>query len=252
MIGSFITAWKTLTIIPLPGKDSKDFSRSLIFFPLIGIFFAVCEGCVWKIGSGLFSTYPVVTAFFMMMCGIIISGGIHCDGLADFCDGFLGGKNKEQILTIMKDPRTGSFGVIALILDLGLRFVLYRILLDANAFAIIICSLVFSRSMQSFILSFSRYARKEGTAAPFLQGRNYKYLNILSILLFSIGLACLFGIFKVSILLCIPLVVTLIFMKVCHIKINGITGDCIGAISEISENIVLLTGVLLIPVNFSH
>ncbi len=247
MIRPFITACKTLTIIPIPGKDCDDFSKSLAFFPFIGGIIAVFEIGVWQIGLHSMAKFPMITAFFMVAFGIIINGAIHCDGLADFCDGFFGGKIKEQILLIMKDPRNGSFGTIALILNIGFRFILYMALISENAVSVVACSFVFSRSMQGFMVSFSKSARNgSGTAGAFLQGKSSKSIMIVSILIAAVTLGFLFGYIKVSILLIASLISTLLFMLVCHKKINGITGDCIGALNEITEDMILFIGILVI------
>jgi adenosylcobinamide-GDP ribazoletransferase len=249
MIRSLITAFRTLTILPLPGKDTALFSSSLIFFPVVGAFLAVCEYGIMVAGSHYLIRYPGVTAFILVVAGIVFTGAIHCDGLADFCDGFFGGKTKEQILLIMKDPRKGTFGVIALILDLGSRFLLYFILLDEKAFYVIAFSLVISRIMQAVSIAFLPYARPQGgTAAPFSQG---KYSRLVSILLIIATFLIALGFFPpmaIATLFTSGTVITTIFLILCKKKIGGITGDCIGACNELVETGVLFAGLFLLPV----
>jgi adenosylcobinamide-GDP ribazoletransferase len=247
MIRPIITAFRTLTIIPLPGKDATNFSHSLVFFPLAGAFIAVCEYAVMIAGCFFVPKYPAINAFFMVLTGVVVTGAIHCDGLADFCDGFFGGKTKEQILSIMKDPRTGSFGVVALIMDLGFRFLLYVILVSEKAFFLIAFSLVVSRLAQAISIAFMPYARPQGgTAAPFCGSKNSKWLVTFTIVVsYFIGYT-FSGFMKPGILFSCGIVVTCLVLLVCKRKIGGITGDCIGACSEIVENSVLLCGIILI------
>jgi adenosylcobinamide-GDP ribazoletransferase len=188
-----------------------------------------------------------VTAFLMVAIGILLTGAIHCDGLADFCDGFFGGKTKDQILSIMKDPRIGSFGVIALIMDLGFRFIAYYALISGKAFFVIAFSLVISRIMQSGCIAFLPYARQEaGTAAPFFGAKSLKWL-VLAVCVVSYFIGSLFsGFIKPGFLFLSGIAATFIFLLFCRRKIGGITGDCIGACSELVENSVLLCGLFLI------
>jgi adenosylcobinamide-GDP ribazoletransferase len=247
MIRPFITAFRTLTIIPLPGKDATLFSQSLVFFPVAGAFIAVCEYGIMIAGEHFLPRFPAVTVFFMVMAGVLLTGAIHCDGLADFCDGFFGGTTKDQILSIMKDPRIGSFGVIALIMDLGFRFIAYYILISGKAFFFITFSLVISRIMQSGCIAFLPYARQEaGTAAPFFGAKSLKWL-VLSVCVVSYFIGSQFsGFANAGMLFVSGIVVTAAFLLFCNKKISGITGDCIGACSELVEDGVLLCGLFLI------
>jgi adenosylcobinamide-GDP ribazoletransferase len=247
MIRPCITAFRTLTVVPLPGKDTPVFSRSLVFFPVAGAFIAACEYGVMIAGEHFLPKFPLVTAFFMVAAGVLLTGAIHCDGLADFCDGFFGGKTRDQILSIMKDPRTGSFGVIALIMDLGFRITAYFALISAQAFLVIGFSCVISRIMQSCCIAFLPYARPgSGTAAPFFGSNKSKWL-VSAALVVSYFIGSLFsGFVKPGVLFLCGIMVTFIFLLFCKSKIGGVTGDCIGACSEIVENAVLLCGLFLI------
>jgi adenosylcobinamide-GDP ribazoletransferase len=247
MMGSFITAFRTLTIIPLPGKDTPVFSRSLVIFPVVGAFIALCEYGIMIAGEHSLPKFPVVTAFFMVLAGVLLTGAIHCDGLADFCDGFFGGKTKDQILSIMKDPRTGSFGVVALIMDLGFRFLACYILISGKAFFVIAFSLVISRTMQSFCIAFLPYARNDGgTAAPFFGTKSLKWIAA-SVCVVSYFISSMFSGFLVSgMFFGAGIVVTAIFCMFCFKKINGVTGDCIGACSEFVETCILICGLFLV------
>jgi adenosylcobinamide-GDP ribazoletransferase len=242
-----LSAIRTLTILPIPGKDTAVFSRSLFYFPIPAVLIAAGEYGVYKFGITFLSSRISLIAFFMVLTGIFLSGAIHCDGLADFCDGMFGGKTKDQILSIMKDPRVGSFGVIALISDLVLRFLLYQSLLKTSSLSVIIMSIIFSRIMQAISVSVLPYARAQGgTAAPFSGDKKSKWLAILSLML-TTSLSLMFFDEK-KILLCVLIasLITTILLIFCKKKINGVTGDCLGAISEISENGILMAGLFLI------
>jgi adenosylcobinamide-GDP ribazoletransferase len=247
MIPALVTAFRTLTIIPVPGKDTAVFSRSLVFFPLAGAIIALCEFAIMAAGEHVLPKFPAMTAFFMVSAAIILTGAIHCDGLADFCDGFFGGKTKDQILSIMKDPRTGSFGVIALIMDLGFRLLSYDILISGKLFSVIAFSLVISRIMQSACIAFLPYARTGGgTAAPFFGAKSSKWLvSVAFVISFAAG-GMVSGFIEAGILFLSAMIVTVMFLLFCKRKISGVTGDCVGACNELVENTVLLAGLFFL------
>ncbi len=246
MIRPLVTAFRTLTIVPLPGKDANKLSDSLFFFPLAGAFIAICEYGIMLAGFRIVPSYPALVALAMAIAGVIITGAIHCDGLCDMCDGFFGGTTKERILAIMKDPRAGSFGVVALIFDLGTRVVGYSILVSHKAFFIVALSLGASRCMQAVAAAYMPYAREnQGTASPFTGGTHARKLVAASCAL-TVAAGCLAGPWIASVILfACGLAITVIFLLWCRHKIGGITGDCIGACSEIVENAVLLAGIVM-------
>ncbi|MEI8191050.1 MAG: adenosylcobinamide-GDP ribazoletransferase [candidate division NC10 bacterium] len=107
----FITAFRTLTIIPLPGKDVEKFSSALFFFPVVGGLVGLLTAFAgWGVGHWL--RWPFGAGVAAVALSTVVTGGLHLDGLADGFDS-LGGRTRERKLEIMKDPRVGSFGVMA-------------------------------------------------------------------------------------------------------------------------------------------
>ena len=121
MIQDILTAFRTLTIIPIPGKDTENFSRSLCFFPLIGALLGFVVILLVHSAGAIGSKHPFVLALLSMAIVTWLTGGLHIDGLGDVADAFGGGKNKEHILELLKDPAMGSFGVCAIVFDILIK-----------------------------------------------------------------------------------------------------------------------------------
>ena len=117
MFKMFLMQIQFLTRIPLPVKikfDEKRFAKSMILSPLTGLLIGLILGGVYYLaqmtGKQFFAVVMVVIA------EVLITGGLHLDGLADTFDGIFSNRPKNKILAIMKDSRIGTNGTIALIL----------------------------------------------------------------------------------------------------------------------------------------
>lgn len=241
MIRNLTSAIRTLTIIPVPGKETDDFSRCLMFFPWIGLLIgAIVAGFAIVLVRFLPSDYPVV--ILVLGAATVITGCLHIDGLADVFDGFGGGKSREQILTIFKDSRLGTYGVTVLVFDLLLKFFLYFHLIINRAWAVLILSFVVSRGAQAVSLCIMPYSGlNPGTASAFANNKAQMPVII------SLTIAVILSFFLINqYVIMISLVTTCIlcglFLYICQRKIAGITGDCIGAVNEIAEIAVLFSG----------
>ena len=238
----FLIALQFLTIFPVRIKSikGKDFGDSLLYFPLIGLLI----GLLLTLSSFLFSFLPpFLKATLILLTSIIITGGIHLDGFADTCDGFYGKKEKEKILEIMGDSCIGVMGVIGLIFNLLLKIGFIMAFSGAILWKALILMTVFSRWTQVLACNISSYARKEGKAKYFIEYASKRSLYLgggfcLALFLFLIQ-------FKGVILFFFSLLPVFLFSSYVKRKIGGMTGDTIGAVSELSE-IVLLCGCLLL------
>ena len=118
---TFFSAVQFLTRLPVPawtGWEPGRLDRAAPYFPLVGGVVGALCGSVFLLASALFA--PVVAALLALGAGILLTGALHEDGLADFADA-LGTRDPAQALAIMKDSRIGTFGVLALGLVLGLK-----------------------------------------------------------------------------------------------------------------------------------
>ncbi|MFH1190715.1 MAG: adenosylcobinamide-GDP ribazoletransferase [Candidatus Omnitrophota bacterium] len=241
---SFLIALQFLTIFPVKIKSeikNEDFGLSLLYFPFVGL----AIGLVLSSSAILFSFLPVLAkAALILTVSVIITGGIHLDGFADTCDGFYGNKPKEKILEIMRDSHIGAMGAMGLILLMLLKFSLIVNLQGVILWKVLIEMAVFSRWSQVLACGITYSARQEGKAKYFIEYLDKKILILGGIFTFTLFLlmAGLKGVF----LFMLPFLCVLLFTRYIKRKIGGMTGDTIGAISEIAEVSVLFFNLFII------
>ena len=230
-------AFDLLTILPLPApKDwqAGDSGRSAGWFSLVGL----CLGVFVAGALALLQRYfpHIVSAALSLALWVALTGGLHLDGLADCFDGMFHAGHPEHRLQIMKDPHTGAFGVIGLILVLLIKFSTLSSLSLVRAIGAILLSASFGRWC---ILPAGKQppARPEGLGADFASG-----LRIRSIVLgglIPLGLAVWLngtGLLAVG----LGLLVTILVSVAAKRNLGGVTGDVLGMIVELVEVSVLL------------
>jgi adenosylcobinamide-GDP ribazoletransferase len=112
----FGNALRFMTIIPVATSDAAMapdwLSRCVKYFPLVGIGIGVVSAVALLIAGKIWG--PGIAALLAVATSIVVTGGLHEDGLADTADGFGGGRTPEKRLAIMKDSRIGAYGALAL------------------------------------------------------------------------------------------------------------------------------------------
>jgi adenosylcobinamide-GDP ribazoletransferase len=232
----FISALQFLTILKIKEDiEEKYLPSSLIFFPLVGFIIGLFSSIFNKCFSCFLN--PLISDILTVLFIIFLTGGIHIDGVADTFDGIFGGKNKEEILKIMRDKNTGTFGTISIIFVILLKIFLINLLPGNIKFNGIIVTPLFGRFMMVFSIYFFNYARETGKGKIFFEGINTK-IFILSTFLFTILVSFFFS--YILILFLLPLIIFTFFLnKYLTKKIGGLTGDTLGAINELNEILLL-------------
>jgi adenosylcobinamide-GDP ribazoletransferase len=250
----FIVALQFLTRVPLPSLarfESAWLAQSLRYFPLVGSAVGLASVAVWWLASRVL---PMPVAVGLMLgASLLLTGAFHEDGLADAFDGFGGGRTAERTLEIMHDSRIGAFGALALVIVLGLKWVT----LSASArewlpFAVVAAH-TFSRWCALGLIWSLPYARTEGNskAQPFAAGLTARAwiasALVASPIVLLLGwwtlnefalraaLASLAGGIALALLL------TWALRAYFRWRIGGYTGDCLGAVQQLSELTMLLT-----------
>ncbi|MDD4869764.1 MAG: adenosylcobinamide-GDP ribazoletransferase [Kiritimatiellae bacterium] len=233
-----ITAIRTLTLFPVPGRDAEEMSDSLPFFPLVGALIGLLvTGIAWIAGGRC--GWPIGAAVLCVGVVSFLTGGLHLDGLADTFDS-LGGQTIQRRLEIMKDSRIGSYGVIVLILVLSAKIAAIARLAGVGNYWQLIVPFVVSRVMQVHLIVTLPYARAEGgMGQKFVKGATMYHFVVAYIvglmLCFAVGsfFAVIIGIG--ACLLCS------ILASWMRRTFGGVTGDLIGMGSELFE-----TGIMVI------
>lgn len=230
--------------------------NSVRYLPLVGAVVGGVSGAVFVLSLCVFS--PIIAAVLSMVAGVLVTGAFHEDGLADVCDGFGGGWTKDKIMLIMKDSRVGAFGAAGMALAFLLKFsalssLVYidsgpRLSMEIFIFSVVVAAHVLSRFMVLSTMVTHDYVREENEskAGPAAQGRLKVFsANFLTPLLFSIASLVVFQTWWIGIpVLCMWLVqagMARFFKK----WIGGYTGDCLGAIQQVTE-IVFYLGVIAV------
>jgi len=236
----FLRALSFLTRLPIFTKvhiDEYSLAKSVFFFPVVGMLIGFILGCL-DILSG-YILYDAVRNVFLIIVYILITGGLHLDGLADTIDGIFGGHTKEKMLAIMRDSRMGTFGAIALFSALLLKFSLFISLPDKIRFQAIVLAPIISRWIMVAAIAFFPYAREgEGKGKAFADytGTYDFILSSFLPIVVSFILAKGFGLLAV----CLTFLAAIPFMLYINSKIKGMTGDTYGAVNEMAELLFLI------------
>ncbi|MBU2541166.1 MAG: adenosylcobinamide-GDP ribazoletransferase [Candidatus Omnitrophica bacterium] len=239
----FLIALQFLTTLPIKIKSeikNEDFGKSLLYFPIVGMLI----GLLLSLILSLFNFLPhLVLGVFILLASFIITGGIHLDGFADTCDGFYGSKPKKKILEIMRDSRVGTMGVTGLVCLLLLKFALIVNTPKDMLWKLLIMMTAFARLSQVLACYTSGYARQEGKAKYFIEYALKKDAVIGA--LFTLSLFLWLMQIKGVALFLIPIPLIFLFINYIKKRINGMTGDTIGAVSELAEVSILLSFLVI-------
>ena len=233
-----IPVWKW-TEIP-----QEYYSSAVVFWPLTGWVTGGLTALLLWLAAQVFQMLPAVV--IAITGRTLLTGALHEDGLADFCDGFGGGTTKDRILAIMKDSHIGTYGVIGLIFYY-LWYVSIVVSLPLEiAVAGIFASDAFAKACAAQIVNLLPYSRPEGAKnrISYERMKIWQFLIvIISGLLPTYLLACLDVCLTISIFAPI-LVICLLIVYMRH-KIGGYTGDCCGAACLLCE-LSMLAAVAMI------
>ncbi|HZK40451.1 MAG TPA: adenosylcobinamide-GDP ribazoletransferase [Atribacterota bacterium] len=221
----------------------ENFANSMAFFPLAGMLIGISLVVLRRIFYYL-PVSPLIGDTLVLIVWIWLSGGLHLDGFADSVDGFSGGHDKEGILKIMKDSATGAKGVVALVSLLLLKFVLLvempLLLKDAALFF----APVIGRWSMVIAAFLGKPARlKNSMGKLFMDYIGWREVVFASLTMAVVGIL-LFKLYFLPFLI-IAMGIVLLILKYCQHKIEGISGDVLGAINEIVEVSILLVIYLL-------
>lgn len=236
-------AFALLTRLPLPRLPDAAFARqarAVWTFAIVGAVVALLAGGLgW--GALALGLPGVAAAGLVLTTQIILTGAMHEDGLADTADGLWGGWTPERRLEIMKDSAIGTYGVLALILSLGLRWSALSLLL-AGGIGPIIAAGALSRGLMPVVMTALPHARANGLSHGV--GRPGWGVSSLAC---GLGLAIALGVCGLAVLLPIGMACAGVAMLtlIARAKIGGQTGDILGASQQVAE-IACLLGFLIV------
>lgn len=225
-----------LTRAPLPAwafGDARAQADSLAWYPAVGLLIGTMLCALsWLLhgATAWLSAAVVLTAW------VASTGAMHLDGLADSADAWVGGLgDRERTLAIMKDPRCGPVGVVALVLLLLLKFAALASLSREHAYVLLLAPVLARAALTAAFLSLP-YVRSGGlgaglTAAP--RGACAAAILLSVVLGLAFGLRGLLALASAG-------VVFWLWRRACRQRLDGFTGDTAGALAEITEAVVLV------------
>lgn len=248
----FFSGLSFYTRIPCPAwviYSPQNLNKSRKYLPLIGLIIGAIAACAYSLSHWLLPAS--VSIALSMIATVYLTGAFHEDGLADCADGFGGGWEKAQILSIMKDSRIGAYGAISLVLILGLKFLLLWELQQISD-QLLLWALIFahslSRLMASLTMQFYTYVSEQSTS----KSKTVTSLKLDPLEMLWSLLPTMFGLllaaqFRFIMTLPMMLLFTWFLARVYQRRIGGYTGDCLGATQQLSELLFYIV-LLALPI----
>jgi adenosylcobinamide-GDP ribazoletransferase len=219
----------------LPARHLRDDpGRIFAWFPAVGLVI----GCLLAALAANEVLSPPVRALTVLVGWIVITGGLHLDGLGDFCDGVLATTTPERRLEIMKDPRSGMWAVVGLVVVLLAKWVLIQ---DVAPFALLVPPILGRWGMTLAAYAFPYGRATGGIGGYFRHGLTQRdvLLATLQAGIFVLPAMLLFGAAVTLAFVLTPLLVWLLGHWAAARLGGGLTGDVYGALCELTELLCL-------------
>ena len=245
MVDGLRRAFGFLTVYPLRASDTwtpETLGSSMVYYPLVGTFIGLA---LWGLAVLLNVLFlPPIVSVLLLAGSLLVTGGLHLDGLADTVDGLSGSYNREDALRIFKDPHVGSMAVAGVVVVLLVKYACFNALAHEALGPVLVVMATLSRYAMVQMACFSPYARPTGgLGEPFVRGiRPEHHLEALCL---ALGSVLLFGGLRG---VCIGVLVglaTLGLQVYFRQRLGGITGDVLGATNELNEALVLLLATMV-------
>ncbi len=205
------------------------------YFPLVGILLGLLVAGFDALVVRFWA--PPVVALLDLILLAVLTGAFHIDGLGDTADGLLGPRSRDKALEIMKDSRIGTMGLVAILFGLAIKWGGIASL-DAHRSIILIMIPAYARAGILFGMRYLPYGRPDGTGKPFFSEKiSFKHFWGL---IFPIGLSLILGLEAIWLNLAFAIIIgsILFFYKK---RMGCITGDMLGAMTEVTEAGLFLT-----------
>ena len=244
----FLLAVHFLTRLPVPGTLTAregELGRAAAFFPLVGVF----------VGGGAALVFVLTVRMLALSAGVLlaiafttfITNGLHEDGLADTFDGLGGSWTKERALEIMRDSRIGAYGTLALVFLILGKYTILSSMEPRKTWHWLIVAHTASRWTVLPLSSWLPYARSEGQGKLVAKqiGASALLFGSFTFLAVSLLLPWTAALFAFAVTAVLTLVSGFYFKR----RLGGITGDCLGAVNQLTELALYLTSLVLTRFN---
>ncbi len=250
----FISILQFMTRIPInidTGFD-EEFHKTITYFPLVGLVLGVLIYIIGLVSGIFFDSF--ITSIIVTLALVILTGGLHIDGLGDTFDAIYSYRDKERMLEIMKDSRLGTNSLLAIMFLILLKIgFIYSIINNSLLWTVIFMPVV--ARLGVIVMMYKTVTPRENGMGNLFIGKASTSMFTIAILytiILIIGISKL--IFLASTFEAMMLISTIIilfvfnnlFKKHIYIKIDGVTGDILGCTIELGELIYLFCIYLLL------
>ncbi|MGE5809713.1 MAG: adenosylcobinamide-GDP ribazoletransferase [Nitrospirota bacterium] len=251
MLNNFITALQFLTLFTVK-KDHRieesDLARSMVYFPLVGFLIGVILVNADKLFALIALPQPIAT-ILVLLISVLVTRALHIDGLADTLDGLMGGYDRSSRLRIMKDSRLGTAGALGIVFVLFLKYLCLNNLFDSDRVSALLTAPVLARWTQTFMVYNARYGREDGMGQAFVGHLRTSSMAASSAVAAGLSAFVIVRMDPRSVILAVSLfcavaLVTWLGKRYLIRKLGGVTGDAIGAMTELNEVLVFLLFVM--------
>jgi adenosylcobinamide-GDP ribazoletransferase len=241
---AFLHALRFMTVLPVRSSEALDadwLTLASKYFAAVGVVVGLAAAIVFAIASRYWGGF--VPAVLAITATVLMTGGLHEDGLADTADGFGGGQSREARLAIMKDSRLGTYGVLALIFSIGLRIAALALMPPSYAWAALIAAHAGARAAATWAMSALPYAGDPAATRISYSETALDRSGAMTALLITLA-ALLPALLKAPSALFAGLVLAAIsalaVVALARRLIGGYTGDVLGAVEQAAEVAFLL------------
>ncbi len=237
MMEGLIVSLQFLTRLPINISvdfNEKTIGKSTFFFPYVGMLLGLISYLPYR---ALLNFNQDLASFSVVLMMILLTGGLHLDGVSDMVDGFFSSRDREKMLEIMDDSRIGAFGVISLIMLLLLKYIVLKSIIPEYMLLALVFSMGNARFMALVQIAYRKLVKPGGMGDMIHSSNNRKYIVIGLLSYIAISLI-------IDVRLVFPLLASLVMAetiaRLAYNKIGGFTGDLYGATVELCEAVSLI------------
>lgn len=234
----FLLALQFFSVIPVKKQlpmEKNHITAMYAMLPVLGLLIgSILAGSVWLLRETT-DVSSLLIGFAVVMVSIVLTGGLHMDGLADTGDAYFSYQDRKKRLEIMGDPRIGAFGTMVLLLSIVGKIIIVAESIELVSLVLVLFVPLLSRIGLLILFSSTKSAKREGLAAFFQQHAGHSKLKLTAVILLAISFVFLAWStsFWIALILLILLLVSLwLFRAWCLRNFGGVTGDLFGAYVE--------------------
>jgi adenosylcobinamide-GDP ribazoletransferase len=237
MMLRLLGALQFLTILPIRRSTASP-GESAAFFPLVGALLGALAAAVLYAANTPLG--PSIAALLAISVLVLLTGGLHEDGLADAADAFRAGRSRDKIFAILKDSRIGAYGALTLIVSLLLR---WQSLMRCKKYPIAGLTAALALSRASMVLfGATTPSAGEGLGALFVKqiSRRAAWAAVMQATLFAALVGYLIGWKPAAAMITADFLVIQLARTYFLRRLGGVNGDCLGATCQIVETMNLI------------